>query len=120
LPYGRVIFGLLFNSKQSDIVILLKKWDFLYYKFNLATGRIIRLIKSITDVATVVKTQPWLHFLSDEPDNRIIECAVKAIAGFAVTGDKHLLNLKNYKGIKIVKLAGLLEIIKSPQSDLNG
>jgi predicted nucleic acid-binding protein len=49
-----------------------------------------------------------------------LKCAVKAIAGFAVTSDKHLLNLKNYKGIKIVKLASLLEIIKSPQSDLNG
>ena len=35
-------------------------------------------------------------------DNKVIECAVEAKASFVVSGDKHLLEIKKYKGIKIV------------------
>ena len=57
--------------------------------------KIVQLIISISDVATVLKTTPLLKVLSDDPDNRILECALKAGADFLVTGDKHLLKLRN-------------------------
>ena len=37
------------------------------------------LIISISNVATVLKTAPWLKVLSDDPDNRILECALKSV-----------------------------------------
>jgi len=39
--------------------------------------------------ATVVTTQPHLHLLADEPDNRILECAALAKADVIVRGDPH-------------------------------
>lgn len=39
----------------------------------------------------------------DSEDNKIIECAVEAQADYILSYDKHLLNLKEYEGIKIVK-----------------
>lgn len=66
----------------TSVFILTEVAQKLSENFNLATPKIIRLIKSITDVATVVKTQPWLHFLSDEPDNRIIEMCCKSNSRF--------------------------------------
>jgi uncharacterized protein len=40
---------------------------------------------------------------SDDSDNRILECAVEAKADKIISGDKHLLSMKSYKGIRIVK-----------------
>lgn len=39
---------------------------------------------------------------SDPDDNQILACALTAKADFIVSGDKHLLKLEKYKGIKIV------------------
>jgi len=86
-------------------------------KFNWVDPKVVRLIKSIGDVAIVVKTEPWLHLVPDEPDNRIIECAIKTNAKFIVTGDKHLLQMGHYKGIQILKLARFLEIVESSQQN---
>jgi len=39
--------------------------------------------------------------IDDDPDDdKFIECAVASRAGFIVSGDKHLLKLKEYKRIK--------------------
>jgi len=37
----------------------------------------------------------------DEPDNRILECALAAKADVIVTGDQHLLKLKRFPGILV-------------------
>ena len=50
--------------------------------------------------------------IDDDPDDdKFIECAVASRAGFIVSGDKHLLKLKEYKRIKIMKAADFLSII---------
>lgn len=46
----------------------------------------------------------------DPPDNRVLECAVSAGSDFIVTGDKDLLRLKRYDGIRIVSVAEFLDI----------
>jgi uncharacterized protein len=49
-----------------------------------------------------------LSVVEDEPDNRILECAIAAGASAVVTGDRHLLALKNYRGIGIMTVSDLL------------
>ena len=46
------------------------------------------------------------------PDNRILECAVKPKADLIVSGDSDLLDLKEYEGIKIMKPAQFLKIME--------
>jgi predicted nucleic acid-binding protein len=46
--------------------------------------------------------------VTDEPDNRILECAIAAGASAVVTGDSHLLALKSYQGIGIMTVSDLL------------
>jgi predicted nucleic acid-binding protein len=55
-----------------------------------------------------VNPETKLEVLDDEPDNRILECAVAAKASAIVIADKHLLALKAYKGIGIMSVADLL------------
>jgi len=44
----------------------------------------------------------------DPDDNHIIACAVKAGADYIVSGDRHLLQLREYNGIRIVTPAEFL------------
>jgi putative PIN family toxin of toxin-antitoxin system len=48
--------------------------------------------------------------LEDESDNRILETAVTAEASCIISGDRHLLNLKNYKNIAIYSPAEFLRV----------
>ncbi len=79
----------------SSVAILTETAQTLRDKFGWPEDQIVRLLQAISKEATVIKTRPHLHVLADEPDNRILECAVGSAADFIVTGDKHLLSLKN-------------------------
>jgi len=52
-----------------------------------------------------------LTVIADEPDNRILECAVAGKADFIISGDHHLTDLKNYQGIKIINPTTFLDLI---------
>lgn len=97
----------------SSVAILTETAQKLRNKFGWKEDRVVRLLKAIAKVATVLKTQPHIHLLSDEPDNRIIECALEARADLIVTGDKHLLHLKRYQNISIIKLTDFLKMVQS-------
>ncbi|MCG2722043.1 MAG: putative toxin-antitoxin system toxin component, PIN family, partial [Thermodesulfovibrionales bacterium] len=47
----------------------------------------------------------------DPEDNKFIECALTCKADYIVSGDRHLLNLKEYAGIKILKASEFLAIL---------
>jgi predicted nucleic acid-binding protein len=47
--------------------------------------------------------------VKDEPDNRILECALAGRADAIVTGDRALLALGEYRGVRVISLRGFLE-----------
>ena len=77
-------------------------------KFGFAPAKLERAERDVREIATVVESDIELSVLADEPDNRILECAVAAGASAIVTGDRELLALKNYEGIGIMTVAELL------------
>lgn len=81
-------------------------------KFRFTRDEIADAVASIVDAADVVEPKARISVLSDDPDNRILECAIKAKADFIISGDSHLLNLKEYKGIKILKPAQFLTLLE--------
>jgi putative PIN family toxin of toxin-antitoxin system len=95
----------------SSVAILTEMAQKLREKFGWQENKITRLLKAISKVATVIKTRPHIHLLDDDPNNRILECAIAAEADFIVTGDKHLLSLKTFQNISIVKLSNFLEVL---------
>ena len=63
----------------------------------------------LLDLGELVRPDQGIRVLRDEPDNRILECAVFGKADLIVTGDKEMLRLKQYMGIKIASLRDYLE-----------
>ena len=52
-----------------------------------------------------------LHILADEPDNRILECALAADADLIITGDRAMLTLQRIGNIRIISLAEYLDTV---------
>ena len=93
----------------SSVAILTETAQKLRGKFGWEQTRITRLLKAITKGAIVIKTKPHIHLLTDEPDNRVLECARAVDANLIVTGDKHLLSLKHFQSINIVRLSDFIQ-----------
>jgi hypothetical protein len=49
----------------------------------------------------------------DESDNRYLECAAEGRAQFIISGDKHLLDLEDYRGITILSPAAFIILLNT-------
>lgn len=92
----------------TSVAVLTELAGKLQGKFSWEKDKIQSALRHISKVATVIKPSSRITILKDEPDNRILECAKDSKADLIVTGDKHLLALKNYEGIGITRISGLL------------
>jgi len=71
------------------------------------------VLQRIIENSTVVKPKFKLRIIREDlEDNKILDCALQAKADFIVSGDRHLLKLKNFRNIKIVMPRKFLEEIQ--------
>ncbi len=77
-------------------------------KFSRDREELSRVAILLADIGEVIKPRIRIAVLSDEPDNRILECAAAGQAAAVVTGDKALLALGSFQGIPIITLARYL------------
>lgn len=89
----------------TSVPILTELAGKLQNKFKWDSDRVTAAVRHIAAVTTVVKPSCKIEIVADEPDNRILECAVAAAASAIVTGDRHLLELVQYEGINIISIA---------------
>ncbi len=78
-------------------------------KFSRDADQISRTAVFLSEIAELVAPRRKLAILNDEPDNRILECAVTGGANIIVTGDKAMLNLKRFAEIRIITLRQFLD-----------
>ncbi len=58
----------------------------------------------LSELGELVKPIQRISIFKDDPDKRILECAIHGKADALVTGDKEILRLREYKDIKIISL----------------
>jgi uncharacterized protein len=78
-------------------------------KFSRDREEISRLAVMFSELSEWVTPAIRLGILEDKADNRILECAIQGRADVIVTGDKRMLRLREYGGVKIVSLKKYLE-----------
>ena len=82
-------------------------------KFKWPRHNIDKFKRRLSDISDNIKPDIKLDIIKErESDNRILECAVSGDANLIVSGDKHLLKLKSYKNIPIVRPKYLTYIVK--------
>ena len=77
-------------------------------KFARNREELARVAVFLSNLGEIVEPAESLTVLADEPDNRIVECALAANAQLIVTGDRAMLALGEYQGIRIVSLSAYL------------
>ena len=83
-------------------------------KFHWSDWQISEIIKEIREFTTLITPVAGLSVITeDEPDNRVLECAIEGKAQYIVSGDEHhLQRLKEYEGIKILSPAQFIESVE--------
>ena len=101
------------NAILEELVdVLNKEIKFQKHMKNLGYD-IEQLIGSILNITKLTSPKERLNIIKQDPDdNRILECAVSSNADYIISGDKHLLSLKEFEGIEIIKAKNFLDIVK--------
>ena len=74
-----------------------------YPKFNFPETLQAEIVETIFSMSAIVDVTEKIHIITeDSSDNKILECAVSAAADYIITGDKHLIGLKNFRGIEVL------------------
>jgi putative PIN family toxin of toxin-antitoxin system len=69
-----------------------------------------RRIAGFTTLVVPIETVDVVQV--DPSDNRVLECAVAASSTVLVTGDRHVLALKSFRGIAIVTVRDFLNTVR--------
>jgi len=78
-------------------------------KFNLTTEVVNEYLSEILTFSDLVVPTMGINEITDDPsDNRILETAVEGMADYIISGDQHLLNLKQYRDILIIRTSEIL------------
>jgi uncharacterized protein len=80
-------------------------------KFGWTQEQVDDAIRGLLLITLHVQPERRIDVVKEDPtDNRIIECAAASGSEYLVSGDKHLLKIGQYKGVKVVTPADLLAI----------
>ena len=104
----------------ASVAILTETANKLRDKFGQPDEDIEAALRLVSRAARVVKPRVRLTVAADEPDNRILECAVEAAADIVVTGDRHLLKLKQHGGATLLRLGDFLRLFPDDDGRTGG
>lgn len=78
-------------------------------KFSRDREELSRVAVVLGEMGEIVTPSRRLSVFHDDSDNRILECAVEGKAELIVTGDKAMLAIGEYEGVRLIALADYLD-----------
>jgi len=85
-------------------------------KFSRDGEELAHVAVFLTEISELCQPTRKVRVLKDDPDNRVLECALAGHADAVVTGDRAMLSLRQYKGIEILSLKDYLARIVNESS----
>ncbi len=82
-------------------------------RFNfISVEKTQELLGYLARISVKVTPKKNAEVIKEDPeDNKFLDCAVAGKADYIVSGDRHLLELNEYEGVKIVTALELLEVL---------
>lgn len=81
-------------------------------KFKMTRGNIVRIVSTLMETGKNVQITSSFRIISDDlDDNIIINTAHDGNADYVVSGDRHLLDLIEFRGIKIVTVSKMFDVL---------
>jgi len=79
----------------------------------MSQDKIRRIIIDIMQISEIVVSESKFEVIEEDPDDDIVlNAAYDSRADYIVSGDKHLLKLREFKGTKIVSVKEILTILQ--------
>jgi putative PIN family toxin of toxin-antitoxin system len=125
-----IVSALLWEGNESKIVGLVEegkiklltsvalleelKKVLMYERFGLDEKTVDDNVEYILTISEIISSKRRLRVIREDPtDDRVLECALEGKARYIVSGDEHLLRLKEFRGIKTVRAKELLGILRA-------
>lgn len=87
-------------------------------RFGITAGQAQAFVQLLRDLAILTPGELTVQaVLADPKDDHVVACALEGEAGFIVSGDRHLRELKAYGGIHILSPAQFLALIQQQESE---
>jgi|SRR3989344_5237693 len=110
--FNLCIFGKIELFSSSEQIAELQR-VLCYPKFAFSSSQIEYIIRVVLDIVTFVELAGNFHVVTDDPsDDIILETAVRGGASYLVTRDEHLLKLKKFGDVTILKAVDFLLVVK--------
>ena len=82
-------------------------------RFMIKDSQLERYLSGLVRKSEIVTISTRFKMISEDPDDdTVLNTAYSGKANYIVTGDRHLLALREFKGIEIVKVTHMLEILR--------
>jgi len=79
---------------------------------GIKSSQVSQFLSILVRKAIVVRVRQYLKVIAEDPDDNIVlSTAWEGKANYVVSGDKHLLNLKDFRGIRIVTVKEMLGLL---------
>ena|SRR5258708_1818894 len=120
-----LIFAIIFGGRPREVLDLVINYkikaftspilvgemiEVLTKKFGFEDSKIKKLENQIREDFEIVYPIQELDILRDNDDNRVLEAALEGHCDFIISGDKELLELKEFMNIKIVTIDQFLKL----------
>jgi uncharacterized protein len=100
--------------EEIERVLTYPKVKKLLKKRHTDPDEVVEVMVKALKVAVLTPGELTVEAIPDDPaDDMVLACALEGNADYIISGDHHLLDLENYRGIKIVNPARFLEIIEA-------
>ncbi len=81
-------------------------------KFKTSEDEIHRIILAMIRSSEITNVKTKFKAVKEDPkDDMVVNTAYDGHADIIVTGDKHLLEMENFRGIKIITVENMLELL---------
>jgi uncharacterized protein len=88
--------------------------------FKLSGREAEKIVTEIRSYAEIIEIKHKLAICKDEIDNCVLECAEDGKGSCVISGDQHLLDLKSFRGVRIMTVAEFLHNLKGASATTGG
>jgi putative PIN family toxin of toxin-antitoxin system len=83
-------------------------------KFGLKPGQIDRFLSVYTGKCEFVTLKTRFRVVDEDPDDdAVLNAAISGKAGYIITGDRHLLAVGRFRGVRMVTVDSALRLMRS-------
>ncbi len=106
-------FDVLVSASIIDEVGRVLRYPRIVKRHRQGEEAIQRFLELLSSQAVMVEPTEVLDVVKeDQSDNRYLECAIEGKAQYIISGDKHLLELGEYKGIIVLPPAAFMTLLE--------